>query len=121
MHDWSLPSASVLSDTRILVSGLARSSVAGHVLGLLNGSWRFVQAVSAIPVAALQRCSHTLPVAQDVLIQNSDRHAGHFLYAEHWADGSYVPQPSPQVGGGAAGGRVMETVAMGWDKLGVNV
>ncbi len=25
-----------------------------------------------------------------MLIQNSDRHAGHFLYAEHWADGAYL-------------------------------
>ncbi|KAG2454586.1 hypothetical protein HYH02_000427 [Chlamydomonas schloesseri] len=50
MHEWSIPSATVLSDTRIL----------------------------------------------DVLIQNSDRHAGHFLYAEHWADGSYVPVPNTQ-------------------------
>ena len=27
---------------------------------------------------------------QDVLIQNSDRHEGHFLWAEHWAKGSYT-------------------------------
>ncbi len=26
-----------------------------------------------------------------MLIQNSDRHAGHFMCAEHWADGSYGP------------------------------
>lgn len=25
----------------------------------------------------------------DVLIQNSDRHAGHFLWADHWSKGSY--------------------------------
>ena len=24
-----------------------------------------------------------------MLIQNSDRHLGHFLFAEHWAKGSY--------------------------------
>ncbi|GLI63649.1 hypothetical protein VaNZ11_006647 [Volvox africanus] len=38
----------------------------------------------------------------DVLIQNSDRHAGHFLYAEHWADGDYAPQPYGR--GGSGGG-----------------
>ncbi|KAG2482261.1 hypothetical protein HYH03_018804 [Edaphochlamys debaryana] len=72
MHEWSVPSAVLLSDTRIL----------------------------------------------DVLIQNSDRHAGHFLYAEHWADGDYVGGPqgqgqqsrrggagsSPGGGGGGGGG-----------------
>ncbi|KXZ54005.1 hypothetical protein GPECTOR_5g116 [Gonium pectorale] len=52
----------------------------------------------------------------DVLIQNSDRHAGHFLYAEHWADGDYAPQraqqqqaprsasPSSKAGSGSSGG-----------------
>ncbi|EFJ42178.1 hypothetical protein VOLCADRAFT_97759 [Volvox carteri f. nagariensis] len=40
----------------------------------------------------------------DVLIQNSDRHAGHFLYAEHWADGDYTPAPHPQ--GRSSGGTV---------------
>lgn len=34
----------------------------------------------------------------DVLIQNSDRHAGHFLWAEHWAEGAY------RGGGGSRGG-----------------
>ncbi|GIL87827.1 hypothetical protein Vretimale_13138 [Volvox reticuliferus] len=37
----------------------------------------------------------------DVLIQNSDRHAGHFLYAEHWADGDYAPQPHGRGSGGS--------------------
>ncbi|GLC39016.1 hypothetical protein PLESTB_001771000 [Pleodorina starrii] len=40
----------------------------------------------------------------DVLIQNSDRHAGHFLYAEHWADGDYAPAPQGRGGGGGSGG-----------------
>lgn len=35
-------------------------------------------------------CHLQHPTCQDVLIQNSDRHAGHFLVAEHWADGAYT-------------------------------
>ncbi|GFR51218.1 hypothetical protein Agub_g13592 [Astrephomene gubernaculifera] len=31
----------------------------------------------------------------DVLLQNSDRHCGHFLHAEHWADGDYYMSATP--------------------------
>eukprot|EP00955_Chlamydomonas_euryale_P109600 365942-Chlamydomonas_euryale.AAC.61 len=34
----------------------------------------------------------TLCAMQDVLIQNSDRHAGHFLLAPHWSRGNYREQ-----------------------------
>lgn len=30
---------------------------------------------------------HVHAHTQDVLIQNSDRHHGHFLWADHWAQG----------------------------------
>ena len=79
--DWGCSPPVLLSDTRILVGG-------GE--GTEAHETHSTQLLPLIFFRPPPLPSPPLSSPQDVLIQNSDRHEGHFLWAEHWAKGSYT-------------------------------